>query len=426
MKGQKDIFDHIRDNQDKLDERPRRELWDRLENRLDEAEQKPVPIRKTWYQRLSLVAAVLLLAGMFSMVSLLLNNKHSQNTSEAIASPSQWEDFSAYTASNDEGWYKYAGRLNKRPPIREGARTKKLVAQKHFPEDVHYAQVQFKAEEATQLANHLSETNSNAMVANNASVLNKEMEMSEAETTEEAIVLYDATEADMTTTVASPVASSSTPPTAFSSSPIAENVNANEAIEEQVSAKLKTKAKSEMARKAKRAPAKKRMAKDMAFDTNGAANADVVAVSLNQFQWLLGQWEGQKNKEQSIETWMMTDQSTIEGKGTLLVDGQIVFTEGMSIKKIGSDLFYLLTLDDRGTRVSYKLKTYTAQEAVFENTQVAFPNQVILRRNEASNYSTILQNKASAEINDVQQSYFSNRNVIRQEQVERVMQRTDK
>ena len=64
---------------------------------------------------------------------------------------------------------------------------------------------------------------------------------------------------------------------------------------------------------------------------------------------------------------------------------------------------------------------------IFENNNIAFPNQVILQRTDSKNFTTVLQNsQAPTQLNASQNTYLRNRNQIRPEQVERVMTKTQK
>ncbi len=443
MKGQKDIFDHIKDNQHKLDERPRRELWDRLENRLDETDQKAAPVRSILYRRLSLVAAVLALGGLFSLVSLLLQNNNNQNmaTAESFATPKQWEDLA--TADNEKGWHKYADfqrRINTNPSITEGAPHKKLVAQAHFSgryQDTRFANdvrsdsnnrtnVQTPSASAPIAEANISAQENISSYSTSTSESVEEiqetpMTMVEGEVEADMVILEEEEMAEEAAKVASKPAPSEKD-VHVAQAYAKKEAQAEALAKRKMSARKK---QSDEARKAKEyaaATAQGKVSDSYNTRKNKMAVEANDQIGLNQFKWLLGQWTA-NDQHASIEAWKMVDEFTIEGKGFLVINGDTTFTEGMTIQKIDQDLYYVLALDQTGTTVKYKLKTYTEQEAVFENTEIAFPNLVILRKNNTANYSTILQNTSPVQINEQQQNYFQNRNVIRKEQVKRVMRR---
>jgi len=144
---------------------------------------------------------------------------------------------------------------------------------------------------------------------------------------------------------------------------------------------------------------------------------------LSKFQWLIGQWKGNSPTGNSFEDWRMVNDFTIQGEGFIVVNGDTIFTEGMRIQRLGNDLYYIVALDDSRKPVKFKLKTYVEQQAIFENEDIAFPNQVIIRKNASNSYTTILQNKEPAQIKTEQLNYINQRNAIRNEQAIRNLER---
>lgn len=184
---------------------------------------------------------------------------------------------------------------------------------------------------------------------------------------------------------------------------------------------------------ASKAKKKSRVTKDETYDAslNAASNAIIVGANtpqpgLTKFQWLIGQWKGNSPSGSSFEDWKMVNDFTIQGKGFIVVNGDTTFTEGMRIQRLGSDLYYILALDESKQAVKFKLKTYVEQQAIFENETLAFPNQVIIRKNANNSYTTILQNKAPTQIQEEQLNYINQRNVIRNEQAIRNLERVMK
>ncbi len=178
-------------------------------------------------------------------------------------------------------------------------------------------------------------------------------------------------------------------------------------------------------------------------------------IGLEQFQWLLGKWEAQgtstpsrsfshqddnttadrrinaareiPSSQRSTEEWHQVDPFTIEGNGYVLIDGVAQFKESMQIKKIGSDLYYSLEIDQTGQTQQYLLKSFNKGEIIFENKALTFPKQVILRP-DASNrhFTTLLQNSSPSQLNSEQQQYFQQRNQISTEQIRRELSRVER
>ncbi len=452
MKNKKDLFDLFRDNEHKLDERPDSMLWDRLEGRLDQSsEAHRAPSRNGWKQWMSMAGVMLALIVVISVVNMMLKGENGDRQSaenKGIMPTLEMEEIGIFS---DKGpnytvgeYQKMLARLNT-SPILEGDPNKKIRIQESVFASLSERSKQqiasvdkiLRAEEAVN-AKKAGPKEIETKFKDSKRVVSAEAnEMVKAEAIE--VPRYanenvsadhgssdDAVYADM---VMDEAATTSAPPPAA----------ANMEMEESVAAG--------------------------AMDLNVMKNKVSVAATeaqagIQQFEWLLGKWEApgsdQIRKEEarsdsrakkkksesakmtkdmgqnmiasnrSVEEWKPLDEFTIEGQGYLVVNGDTTFTESMQIKKIGSDLYYVLALDDSGNQVKYRLKTYTEKGAVFENEEVAFPNQVILQRDFSnSNFTTLLQNKTPAQINTEQQEYFQNRNMIRSEQVKRVMNRVE-
>ena len=141
------------------------------------------------------------------------------------------------------------------------------------------------------------------------------------------------------------------------------------------------------------------------------------------FEWIIGEWKDETGS--STEKWFKTDQFTISGSGLFTINGETIFTEGMKIKKIDDYIYFITATDESGTKNFYRLISYDAQEAVFENPNLEFPNQVILQRLSDDDFLTIMQNQKPAEISTPKQNYFQNRNQISKERAYRNMKRVN-
>ncbi|MEM9820006.1 MAG: DUF6265 family protein [Bacteroidota bacterium] len=419
MKEQKDIFNRIKDNQHKLEERPAPQLWDRLEERLDQAEEKPLAIRSQLYRRLSVVAALIALVGMIGLVNLLMQQNAGQDNAmaEMTAAPKQWEDLNRNADSKTEAWYRYAAsqhRLNQRPSIQEGAPSKKLVAQKMGPQSTFFADHR--------------DSNTNATVdqfafnskANNATSIRNESQMPKEEAASAKTAVANGSD---------PISSSAATSTVMAMNEIGEEI-ANTANDEKRNdeAELYVYDASDQAVGYANPAARKKQkpsANGTRYQAAGVAKEKYAKVlgGIQQFSWLLGKWENETGAKRSTESWEMINEFTIAGKGELTVNGQTTFTEAMTIQKVDQELYYVMVLDESGKTVRYKLKSFQQNEAVFENTQIDFPKQVILRQLDSGNYVTVLQNNNPTKVGESQQIYLNNRNAIRKEQFERKMSR---
>ena len=439
MKRQKNISDLFRDNQHKLDERPSADAWDRLERKLDRHQTSARRQVRPMYRNLIMAASILFLVGMVSFLSLFLKQdkasiSKAMNAPSYTPVPTDFEDIT-YTDAND-GLYKmvnYSKNLNTNPRkvIQEGTPYKKLVAQRTnssgFSSNTEYAQINKlnKEKENTSFDyNNQAPTNDGVIAMNNEIIENSNVIVSG----------NDAIEEEST-----PIPTPTTSATYKSQAPPI----TNDAVDEEnaagivhIEAKRTTAAKDAanhakarmktFGKAEKRSESQEDMVLNVAKNQIGVS-ADKSQLGLNQFQWILGNWKNQSPLGQSLEAWKQLDEFTIQGKGFLVVNGDTTFTESMNIQKIDQDLYYVLAVDAQGQQQRYKLKTYTEKEVIFENNNIAFPNQVILQRTDSKNFTTVLQNsQAPTQLNASQNTYLRNRNQIRPEQVERVMTKTQK
>ncbi len=158
------------------------------------------------------------------------------------------------------------------------------------------------------------------------------------------------------------------------------------------------------------------------YEAQSASNYQASAQEIDQFNWILGNWKDDTG--QSLEQWEKTDELTIKGRGHFIVNGDTLFTEGMKIKQIDDNLYYIVAVDDSKSEVFYKLKSFNNQLAVFENSNLEFPNQVIIQQNSNNNFTTTLQNSDPSQISGTQQNYLLNRNAISNEKATRNLHRS--
>lgn len=397
MKNNKDIFDLFKDNEHKLHELlPSERTWQRLEDRLDNrrSRRRIKPGLPNW---LSMAGVLLVLITMISAISLLFNktsDKTAMNNNTVSSPQLALEEIGLFSeqskaAYNIKSYEKQLKRLNTNPFL-EGDPSKELRVQKKI----------FAA-----LRNRSNKQNNNdSSIALVDKIISKKVDNPIiAESQVDGISLANETESEVT-------------------------------------------------------------AADVAYKAAASANdsklhevTDSDQISLDQFQWLIGQWEAPFDKEKtsnsktrastpnptagknkdvatsfnsdssakhSLEEWHQLNATTIEGKGYVLVNGDTTFTESMHITQIGKDLYYILDMDNKEQARKYLLKTFSPEEIIFENKNLAFPNQVILRPNaNNSNFTTLLQNNTPTQLNSEQQKYFQQRNQISTEQIRRVMKR---
>jgi Domain of unknown function (DUF6265) len=406
MKNPKDIFDLFKDNEHKLNTPPSPRAWDRLEARLDNRQRQTATpglapmLLRNW---LSMAAVVLLLVTCISALSILFttqSEKKAMAHSNANAS-FVLEEIGIYsdqntTVDNFITYQKQMKRLNTNP-IMEGDPSKELRVQ----------QAIFVA---------LENRNRELDKRNHSNRANKQLAMQSAQPT----VSVNATLNVSAATTAS-----------VKDSDLVYNDSQIEAF----------------------ALDEGSMPVSLSEITGNDAGTEKSDASLSQFDWLLGKWEvpvtnnsttyadaakskkerntapaasveskAATNSEQSFEQWTKRDGQTLVGSGYVLKNGQEIFVEQMRIEQVGSDLYYVLSLPEQNVERRYALRSYDANEVVFENITLSFPNQVLLLPANGNQQLTIvLQNSNPVLIDAKMRAYFEHRNEISSEQIRRVM-----
>ncbi|MCB0642811.1 MAG: hypothetical protein KDC44_14280 [Phaeodactylibacter sp.] len=373
----KDIFDLFQENRDQVQEQPGPRVWERLEQRLDQDERQPAPVRHLRLSPLRIAAAVAVV-----VVAVFLLNRLTQTDEMQMAEK---------TAADTEPGFQFVGDISTRPETTiEG----QAVEQQQRLRAVHMNE--------GKRSNHLLVGNLNQSPSNPTPSIQAPVNITPPK---ETTMIADAEE---------------------SAPKPQENAGTGASAKD-----AGTEARTEIATTDVDAAA---------MDAEGAARSadiptynsskrkieyygDELDPEVAKFQWILGQWKNTAPYTPSYEEWSTSDPFTIQGKGYILSNGVKTFTEQMQIKKIGAELYFISALDASGQPIEFKLKTLTPNQAVFENTAQDFPQQVILNQLGTDQFSTIYQNQLPTDVPQQQETYFSNRNAVGNGQVSRNMSR---
>lgn len=104
--------------------------------------------------------------------------------------------------------------------------------------------------------------------------------------------------------------------------------------------------------------------------------------SLNDFQWLVGEWIVMGAKSTTTETWEQVSTHTFEGSGITrrTETGEIVNDESLRLVSMSGDIFYIAMVAHNERPISFKLTKCTDSLAVFENPAHDFPTAIEYRR----------------------------------------------
>lgn len=140
--------------------------------------------------------------------------------------------------------------------------------------------------------------------------------------------------------------------------------------------------------------------------------ADTIEAMPINFDWLLGEWKGKATQGESSENWQKIDENTFTGIGYLVYLKDTLFSESMKLVRRGKDWYYVLQLDHYMNSAAYKLSYVGDEELVFTNKKVAFPKQVLLRKNGDNGFSTVFLPSGEIKISPNQLEFITKRNVM--------------
>ena len=156
------------------------------------------------------------------------------------------------------------------------------------------------------------------------------------------------------------------------------------------------------------------------FDLN---KTDAYPPVLSLFNWLVGDWKSEQGAKVSKESWVARDSQTLNGQGFLVKGKDTLFSEFMSIRNIGSEVFLTTSLEVSQNPIQYELVALDSNKAIFENEKVAFPQQVILQQKDRRNFTTIYQNSQPVNMSKAQMEYMKARNALYNEQAVRKLEK---
>ena len=152
--------------------------------------------------------------------------------------------------------------------------------------------------------------------------------------------------------------------------------------------------------------------------------------SIEQFRWLLGKWSGPLLEGQQKVTWSQPSADRLLQQAFVERNGVSTYVETIEIQQNQSGLFYLMDNTGQGQIQRYRLVEINESRAIFENTTVDFPQQVILQFFNQEQYATIFRQSTAKEAGFSmdqlalqQEQFFSIRNFIASNQVMRNLKR---
>ena len=99
--------------------------------------------------------------------------------------------------------------------------------------------------------------------------------------------------------------------------------------------------------------------------------------SLQQLEWMLGDWQSFGEKSDTHESWLKLSEQTFEGKGTSFnKQGQLKSSENLRLLAMQDAIYFLAKVSHNELPVAFKATRCDANHAVFENPKHDFPNKL--------------------------------------------------
>jgi len=101
--------------------------------------------------------------------------------------------------------------------------------------------------------------------------------------------------------------------------------------------------------------------------------------SLEKFSWIIDNWSTGKGKMVYYETWKTNGDKELVGHGFMVVKGDTVYSENISIMVEGDGIYYYAAVSNQndGKAIPFKLVSSSSDEIIFENKEHDFPQRII-------------------------------------------------
>jgi hypothetical protein len=123
---------------------------------------------------------------------------------------------------------------------------------------------------------------------------------------------------------------------------------------------------------------------DMNFNFAGPSTAGNQE-NLQHLKWLLGSWKTQGASGGAIEEWRQLDDFTLVGRGYFVVNGDTIVTQEMRIEQRGPNVYYIIAKDENAKAMKFRLRSRMSNELIFQDEGPKTDQELILRNNPATN-----------------------------------------
>lgn len=126
----------------------------------------------------------------------------------------------------------------------------------------------------------------------------------------------------------------------------------------------------------------------------------------DDFEWLIGDWEGKLGKATISESWSKGNELTLIGEGATIVDGKVVVQENLQLHRMGGHLGYIAS-PNNAPPTFFTLISVETNSWVFENKEHDFPQRIIYSKKDENNYVVRIEGVNSKEEESSQEFDFT-------------------
>jgi len=99
--------------------------------------------------------------------------------------------------------------------------------------------------------------------------------------------------------------------------------------------------------------------------------------NLDEFQFLIGKWEGAREEMTLHELWERKDSVQLTGEGVVFSGTDTLFHEKLKLEIRDNDIYYVASVPNNKEPVSFKLVSSENKSWHFENKEHDFPQEII-------------------------------------------------
>ena len=130
------------------------------------------------------------------------------------------------------------------------------------------------------------------------------------------------------------------------------------------------------------------LSKGQTITTNTDHSGGSYLVTMNTFDWILGDWKSKTKNGTSTESWRSISPGYFKGTGNFTnTNNQSIFKEEMALVERNNKIYFEAVTESAGKKVAYELASLQGNQAIFHNETIEFPSHVVILRTNDGGFS---------------------------------------